>query len=252
MANCRYISTSFWTDTKVVDDFTPEDRYVYLYCMTNPHTTLCGCFEISIRQISTETGYNPETVIKVIRRLDEVHQVLRYSSTTKELLITNWHKYNWTRSQSIDRPLLDSIRTVKNQSFRAYLANIYNARPTVTEPYVPDDDNCQFEDIDIVEEPVEQADQKRKKPPKHKYGSYKNVLLSDEDLEKLKSEFPDDWESRIERLSEYIASTGKRYKNHLATIRNWARLDKQNQNMSRGTGSQQQDGTRWDNLWKDN
>ena len=68
-----------------------------------------------------------------------------------------------------------------------------------------------------------------KKPRKaaavhHEYGAYRNVLLSDEDLLKLREEFPD-WEARIERLSEYIASTGKRYKSHLATIRAWARKD---------------------------
>ena len=64
------------------------------------------------------------------------------------------------------------------------------------------------------------------KPVRHKYGAYKNVLLSDEDYTKLQAEFPRDWSERIERLSEYIASTGKSYKNHLATIRSWARKDK--------------------------
>ena len=64
------------------------------------------------------------------------------------------------------------------------------------------------------------------KPVRHKYGEYKNVLLTDQDLEKLKTEFPSDWQERIERLSAYMASTGKTYKNHLATIRNWARKDK--------------------------
>lgn len=65
------------------------------------------------------------------------------------------------------------------------------------------------------------------KPTRHKYGRYQNVLLTDEDLDKLKAEFPRDWVDRIERLSEYIASTGKRYKSHLATIRSWARKDGQ-------------------------
>lgn len=64
------------------------------------------------------------------------------------------------------------------------------------------------------------------KPIRHKYGSYKNVLLSDEDMAKVKNEFSSDYEDRIERLSEYMASTGKRYKNHLATIRNWAKRDR--------------------------
>lgn len=65
-----------------------------------------------------------------------------------------------------------------------------------------------------------------KREPRHKFGEYENVLLSDSDLEKLQAEFPTDWEQRIERLSSYMASTGKTYKNHLATIRNWARRDR--------------------------
>lgn len=64
-----------------------------------------------------------------------------------------------------------------------------------------------------------------KREPRHKFGEYKNVLLTDSDMKKLKEEFPTDWEERVERLSAYMASTGKTYKNHLATIRNWARRD---------------------------
>lgn len=63
------------------------------------------------------------------------------------------------------------------------------------------------------------------KPTRHKWGAYKNVLLTDEEMLKLRDEFPVDWDERVERLSEYIASTGKKYKNHLATIRSWARKD---------------------------
>ena len=43
----------------------------------------------------------------------------------------------------------------------------------------------------------------------------------------MKEEFPTDHSERIERLSEYIASTGKKYKNHLATIRAWSRKETQ-------------------------
>ena len=70
----------------------------------------------------------------------------------------------------------------------------------------------------------------------HLYGEYKNVKLSDPELEKLQAEFPIDWESRIERLSSYIASTGKTYKNHLATIRNWARMEKEREKPKAGDG----------------
>ena len=67
---------------------------------------------------------------------------------------------------------------------------------------------------------------KKEKPQKHKYGQYQNVLLSDDEMEKLKVEFPADWEERIERVSEYCASKGATYKNYLATIRNWARKER--------------------------
>lgn len=79
----------------------------------------------------------------------------------------------------------------------------------------------------IVEESIEVAPDKNvgHKPSRHKYGMYENVLLTDEEYQKLTEEFPHDYTERIERLSEYIASTGKKYKSHLATIRSWARKD---------------------------
>ena len=66
-----------------------------------------------------------------------------------------------------------------------------------------------------------------KRPVRHKYGLYQNVMLSDEEMEKLMKEYPNDYQKRIERLSEYMASTGRIYKNHLATIRSWAKRDEE-------------------------
>ena len=83
MARYRNVSTSFWEDNKIVDDFTPEDKYIYLYCMTNPHTNLCGCYEISLKQIAYETGYNTDSVERLLKRLDRTHEVIRYSAPTK-------------------------------------------------------------------------------------------------------------------------------------------------------------------------
>ena len=85
-------------------------------------------------------------------------------------------------------------------------------------------DNNILSDSDEPEQPTP----KKNKPVKHKYGEYNNVLLTDDELSKLKTEYSD-FEDRIERLSSYIASTGKAYKSHYATIRNWARKDKEKQ-----------------------
>lgn len=65
------------------------------------------------------------------------------------------------------------------------------------------------------------------KAVRHKYGAYQNVLLSDADYAKLQAEFPSDYADRIERVSEYCKSSGKTYKDYLATIRAWARRDSQ-------------------------
>lgn len=69
--------------------------------------------------------------------------------------------------------------------------------------------------------------EKKVKEVKHTYGEYENVKFTDTELAKLKEEFPNDWQNRIENLSGYIASTGKKYTNHLATIRNWARKERE-------------------------
>lgn len=83
----------------------------------------------------------------------------------------------------------------------------------------------------------ESTTKESRREPRHKFGEYSNVLLTDSDVQKLQAEFPTDWEERIERLSSYMASTGKSYKNHLATIRNWARRDRSSKKVSRETSS---------------
>lgn len=104
------------------------------------------------------------------------------------------------------------------------------AEPNVTksEPNVNVDVNVN-ENVDVKEKETPNGVSKQKTPTRHRYGEYDNVLLSDDEMEKLKKEFPGDWEERIERLSEGIASKGYSYRSHLATIRSWARRDQQKQ-----------------------
>ena len=54
---------------------------------------------------------------------------------------------------------------------------------------------------------------------------YQNVFLTDGELADLQASFPTVWGQYIEKLSEYMASTGKRYQSHAATIRRWAGED---------------------------
>ena len=57
-------------------------------------------------------------------------------------------------------------------------------------------------------------------------GRYQNVFLSAGELSELQADFPTVWQEYIERLSEYMASTGKQYRSHAATIRRWIADDR--------------------------
>lgn len=63
---------------------------------------------------------------------------------------------------------------------------------------------------------------------KHAHGFFANVLLTDDELQKLAAEIPD-YEEYIEKLSHYIESNGKKYKSHYATILMWHRKDREKQ-----------------------
>lgn len=58
------------------------------------------------------------------------------------------------------------------------------------------------------------------------YGENKNVILSDEEYERLTERMGVSKRSEyIEKLSDYMASTGKKYQSHYATICSWFRQD---------------------------
>lgn len=84
---------------------------------------------------------------------------------------------------------------------------------------------------DAPEIPLRPDEERMKKK---KYGTYKNVLLSEDELETLKAEFPDNWEAWIEEVSEGVAKSGKTYKNFLAVIRNWSRREAEKLKESQG------------------
>ena len=80
-----------------------------------------------------------------------------------------------------------------------------------------------------------QKSKTKKEINKESFGEFENVLLSEQELNKLKIRFGEDANSYIERLSNYIASSGKRYKSHYATILTWA--EKDNQSKKAGGGN---------------
>ena len=65
---------------------------------------------------------------------------------------------------------------------------------------------------------------------KEKEGTFKNVILSEDEKKKLKKRFNSSTEYKINSLSEYMKSKGIKYKSHYATILHWDRMGKKTTN----------------------
>lgn len=129
----RTVSSKFWEDSKV-EEFSPEDRYTMLYLLTNPLTNLCGCYEISMKRMSRDLGYNSDMVAVIIDRLSAA-SVIKYDRTTSELMLVNWGKYNWNASPKLDKPLIESICKIKSRDLKQAAIATFNALRSIPYPY---------------------------------------------------------------------------------------------------------------------
>lgn len=115
MAKYRQVHVEFWQDGFVLE-LTPEEKYFYIYLMTNSKTTQCGIYELPKRIIETETGYNRETVDKLLSRFTEYGKIL-YDDTTREIMIVNWIKFNWINSVKVMALIKKELQSIKNTHY---------------------------------------------------------------------------------------------------------------------------------------
>ncbi|WP_312145682.1 DnaD domain protein [Lysinibacillus capsici] len=123
MAKYRNVHTTFWDDGFVLD-LTPEEKYFYLYLMTNGNTTQCGIYELPYRVIEMHTGYNRETVQKLLQRFVEYGKIT-YNESTKEIMLNNWAKYNFINSPKVKKCIEKELLAVKHIPFvRSYVTSL--------------------------------------------------------------------------------------------------------------------------------
>jgi len=123
MAKYRNVHTTFWEDGFVLD-LTPEEKYFYLYLMTNSNTTQCGIYELPYRVIEMHTGYNRETVQKLLQRFVEYRKIT-YNESTKEIMLNNWAKYNFINSPKVKKCIEKELLAVKHIPFvRSYVTSL--------------------------------------------------------------------------------------------------------------------------------
>ncbi|MGG0238082.1 DnaD domain-containing protein [Bacillus rhizoplanae] len=115
MAVYRNVQVNFWQDDFVLD-LTPEERYFYIYLLTCSKTTQCGIYPLPKRLAEMETGYNRETVEKLLQRFIDYGKIL-YDAETKELYIQNWLRYNPVTNTNVEKCVLRELKTVKSKKF---------------------------------------------------------------------------------------------------------------------------------------
>lgn len=106
MAKFRQIQVDFWSDPRVSEEMTPEDKFFYLYLLTNPNTKQIGVYTITKKQMAFDMGYSIETINSLIKRFENEHKVIKYNTETREIALLNWGKYNLNKG---GKPVLDCV-----------------------------------------------------------------------------------------------------------------------------------------------
>ncbi|MBP1950259.1 chromosomal replication initiator DnaA [Virgibacillus litoralis] len=122
MAKFRMVHTDFWNDPKVVEEMTPEDKFFFLYLLTNSSTTQIGIYQITKKQMAFDTGYSIESINSLLDRFIRHHGIVAYNSDTREIALKNWGRYNFNRG---GKPILDCVtaelKDVKDRNLIKYV-----------------------------------------------------------------------------------------------------------------------------------
>lgn len=118
MAKFRKIETRFWSDTYIQEEMSAEDKYFYLYLMTNEYTKQIGIYCISKKQMSFDLGYSIESVKALLQRFENHHKLIKYDSETREIILLNWAKNNLNvGGKPVQDLIKKEIKEIKNKDF---------------------------------------------------------------------------------------------------------------------------------------
>ncbi|HHT7143151.1 TPA: hypothetical protein ACTZ34_005106 [Bacillus cereus] len=172
MAKYRHVHTSFWSDARVSEEMTPEDKYFYLYLMTNEHTNQIGVYQITRKQMAFELGYSIESAKALLDRFINHHELIVYNEETREICILNWGKYNLNKGgKPIEDCIKKELKSIKDLSLvKLVLERTENtALVQKISVYAGLDDT--FHDTSTIrgQKEKEKEKEKEKKTPRHKF-----------------------------------------------------------------------------------
>jgi hypothetical protein len=118
----RIVDTGFWTDDKVVESFSPEDKLFMLYLMTNPHTTQLGIYPLNKKIMSFELGYSVDAISVLLDRFETKYDIIRFSKETNEIAIKNSLRHSIVKGGAPVRDcLIKEIKHVKDKKLLKFV-----------------------------------------------------------------------------------------------------------------------------------
>ena len=178
-------------------------------------------FTVPNQTLELNTGLSRQGIIKARNILKQNGVIAFRSNGTKA---TSYKMI--TLSKSLQAGIQDSVQ----ESLQAGIQDSVQIGSTLNKP----NETKPNETRDISareEERPPKPKPKKPKPDKKRYGEFNNVLLTDDERNKLSERFGTaKAEAYIERLSGYIESKGAKYQSHYATMLNWSRKDGESEN----------------------
>lgn len=123
----RMIDTELWNNEDIIEHFTAEDKYFWLYLLTNPHNKMCGVLKNSPSLIARDMGLHKDTIVNLVYRFENVHHLIVCDKETNEIFILNWYKFNWTKSPKI----ISIIEKEKNEVKSGNISDLIEDRISV-------------------------------------------------------------------------------------------------------------------------
>ncbi len=230
MSTHRYLNVSFWQDAFVLD-LTPEEKYFYIYLMTNSKTSQIGIYELPSRVIELETGYNRETVEKLLTRFIEYGKI-EYNQPTKEIYIRNWAKFNWNNSEKVITRVKADLENVKHQPFAIkyvdYVNSLEKNNKVIQYPYSIDSLWNKEKEKKEKEKEIKEKENERETTRPSSFDIFENGgygYLDPITMQKLFAwidDFGDEGDSIVSKALDVGIEAGiKNYKYVNGILRNW-------------------------------
>lgn len=110
------IQRNFW-ETDEAREMTPEEKYFWMYLQTNANVNTLGCYAFRMRKAMDETGYNRETLEKLLQRMEQVLRIL-YDEGTKEVFLLHWAEGNWNKKTATLRALAADLKEIQSKTLK--------------------------------------------------------------------------------------------------------------------------------------